>query len=241
MTPDSAALARRRTGPWGTRAWPWVIALLLLAVFGFWKPYFARLPGADLLTHVHVGLTLAWFALLLLQPVLVLRGRRDLHRALGRCGYVLVPAIVVTAVLMARQHVATAPPEAFDFRAMVLFLGLGNAVLFAGFWALAIHHRREPALHARYMLATTLTLLDPVLARVMIFWARPPGVEDLQMVSYGVIGAILLALIVLERRAPRGRGAFPVVLALFALMYVLTRTFAFSPSWQAFARWFAAT
>ena len=236
-----SAIARRRSGPWGTRAWPGIVALLLVAVFGFWKPYFGRFPGADPLTHVHVGLMLAWFALLLLQPLLVLRGRRDLHRTLGKAGYVLVPAIVATAVLMGRQKIATAPPDAFGFAAMVLFLGLGTSALFTVLWGLAMRHRRDPALHARYMVATALTLLDPALARVMIFWARPPGVQDLQMVSYGAISAILIALIVLERKAPRGRGAFPVVLALFVLMYVLCRTFAFSPAWQGFARWLAAT
>jgi hypothetical protein len=233
--------ARRRSGPWGARAWPWIVALLLVAVFGFWKPYFGRLPQAALLTHVHVGLMLAWFALLLSQPVLVLRGRRDLHRSVGKAGHVLVPAIVATAVLMGRQRIAMASQEDFGFQAMVLFLGLGTSALFATLWALALRYRHQPALHARFMLATALTMLDPALARVMIFWARPPGVEDLQMVSYAVIYAILVVLIALERRHARGRGAFPAVLALFVLMHVLTRTFAFSPTWQGFAHWLAAT
>lgn len=239
MQTSTLGRATPRPAPWGSRSWPWVAAILAIGVFGFWKPYFSRLGTADPLAHLHTGLMLAWFALLLVQPVLVRSRRLALHRRLGRVSWVLVPAIVVTMLAFARQRLQAAPEEAFTFQAYVLYLGLTGAGMFATAWALAMWHRREPSLHARYMAGTALVMLDPAIVRVMIFWLPPPGVQNLQWITYGIVYAILGTLMFLERRQPRGRRAFPVLLGMFVVVHVLSLTLARSGAWLAFARWYA--
>ena len=86
----------------------------------------------------------------------------------------------------------------------ILYLGLVASLLFAVIWGLGIRYRRDTALHARFMVATALTLVDPALARIMIFWipAVPPPLY--QWISFGVVYAVLLVLLA---RDPSPRGA----------------------------------
>ena len=53
-------------------------------------------------------------------------------------------------------------------------------------------------------------------------------------------GPWLIGLIVLERRAARGRAVFPAMLGLIVVLQVLTFVVTAQPFWADFARWFAA-
>jgi hypothetical protein len=114
-------------------------------------------------------------------------------------------------------------------------------VLFGVSYALAIYKRHTVALHARFMVCTAFTLIDPVVIRLM-FWmgSRTPS-WNYQWVTFGLTDLVIVALIVLERRSRTGRWVFPMTLAFFVLaqipaLFGLTNT----EPWQAFARWFAA-
>jgi hypothetical protein len=232
-------ISARRPGVWGTGAWPWVVLLLGVAVFGFWKPYFGRLSAAQGLAHLHALAMLTWIGMLVAQPILI-RGRRlAWHRRVGKASYVVVPLMVVAALCLAQLRIREAPPEMLALQQTILYLGLSASVLFVIVWGLGIRHRREPALHARYMVGTALTLVDPSLVRVMIFWV--PGVPPplYQWISYGLVYAILLVLIALDRSSPRGRSAFVVLLGLFAATHASILLVPGTATWQRFALWYA--
>ena len=229
-----------RPALWGVRGWPWILLLLVVAVVGFWKPYFSRLDAAQALAHLHVITMLVWMGMLGAQPLLI-RSRRFLwHRRLGRASYVVVPLVVVSAFALAQLRISQAPAEALGLQQQILFIGLATAMLFAVIWGLAIRHRHEPALHARYMAGTALTLIDPSLVRVMIFWVPSIPPPLYQWITFGIVYAILLVLMALDRRSSRGRSAFPVLLVLFAVLHALNLVVPGTQGWQAFARWFAA-
>ncbi len=59
-----------------------------------------------------------------------------------------------------------------------------------------------------------------------------------QLVSYGVIVAPLVVLMVLERHQRRGRAAFPILLAASTVVYAGWYTLAPSNASLGFARWF---
>ena len=233
--------ATPRPALWGVRGWPWILVLLGVAVLGFWKPYFSRLDAAQALTHVHVVAMLAWAGMLVAQPLLIRHRRLHWHRRIGRGSYVVVPLLVLSAVALARLRIGQAPPQMLAMQQQILFIGLATALLFAVLWGLAIGHRREPALHARYMAGTALAMIDPSLVRVMIFWipSVPPALY--QWVTFGLVYAILLVLIVLDRKSARGRSALFVVLGLFALLHQSNMLVPRTQAWQSFAQWFAAT
>jgi hypothetical protein len=231
--------AARRPGVWGTGAWPWVLLLLGVAVLGFWKPYFGRLGAAQGLAHLHALAMLTWIGMLVAQPMLI-RGRQlAWHRRIGKASYVVVPLLVVSALCLAQLRISEAPPQMLALQQTILYLGLSASVLFVVVWGLGIRYRRDTALHARYMVGTALTLVDPSLVRVMIFWMPDVPPPLYQWITYGLVYAILVLLIALDRKSRRGRSAFVVLLALFAATHASIMLVPGTAAWQRFAMWYA--
>lgn len=218
---------------------PYFAALLVLALVSFWPSYLAQLGAQSAYTHLHAVLATVWMGMLIAQPNLVRRRRLDWHRALGRISYGLVPIIVVSMVLLAHSRIVGIPAERWPVRTYVLYLQVSLIVVFTLCYVLAIVTRRDMAVHARFMICTGFTLIDPILIR-LFFWIHDnPGWND-QWLTFGLTDLGLVVLIVLERNERRGRWVFPVMLPVFVasqLPAVLGWTAA--PSWQAFARWFA--
>jgi hypothetical protein len=175
------------------------------------------------------------------QPMLIRAKRLAWHRLLGAFSYVLAPLIVVSIVLLGHSRIKGLSGEAYAIQTYILYLQVSLTVLFGLSYALAIYKRRTAALHARFMVCTAFTLIDPVVIRLM-FWmgSRTPS-WNYQWVTFGLTDLVIVALIVLERRSRAGRRVFPVMLAVFVLaqipaLFGLTNT----ALWQAFASWFAA-
>lgn len=206
--------------------------LLVAALAGFWKPYLSRLAEVPLkLTHLHAALVGAWCLLLVVQPALVASGRRPLHRALGRSAWLLAPAIVVGSVLLAVQMTRPAAGAAIEpFRFGLFPLQLATAAIFGGCAAMALLHRRDAARHARWMVASGLTFIDPVFARVFGFFSEGwPW-----LMEYGstlVADAAALLLVAVDRR---GRAIFASLLAALLVMQLLWLAL---PSWEPWRRW----
>ena len=231
-------LPARRPGVWGLGAWPWILLLLAVSVLGFWTPYFSRLTAAQGLAHVHALMMLAWIGMLVAQPMLIRARRLAWHRRVGKASYVVVPLMIISALLLAQLRMRTVPPQMLPVQQFILYLGVSASLLFVVIWGLGIRYRRDTALHARFMVATALTLVDPSLARVMIFWvpAVPPPLY--QWISFGVVYAVLVLLIALDP-LPRGRKAFMGVLGLFIAMHASIMLVPGTAAWQRFATWYA--
>jgi hypothetical protein len=224
-----------------TQSGPYFAGLLLLAVVAYWPTYFSRILSADHYTHFHASLAALWILMLAAQPTLIRMKRLALHRLLGAFSYVLAPLIVVSIMLLAHSRIKGLSGEAYAIQTYILYLQVSLTVLFGVSYALAIYKRHTVALHARFMVCTAFTLIDPVVIRLM-FWmgSRTPS-WNYQWVTFGLTDLVIVALIVLERRSRTGRWVFPMTLAFFVLaqipaLFGLTNT----EPWQAFARWFAA-
>ncbi|MBL8522143.1 MAG: hypothetical protein JNN20_00495 [Betaproteobacteria bacterium] len=216
-----------------------VAVLLLLSFVAFWVPYFSQLSVASRYVHFHVATMLVWMCLLIVQPLLMRAGRRDVHRAIGKTTWLLMPLVLVSSVLLA--HFRISQPGAIDQPGMlqVLILQMFSPLLLAGFYAAALMRRREPAVHARWMLATALPLIDPVIARVLAFHL-PKWADAGDWLGPLIAMATLAIIIVAERQSSRGRHVFPIVFALVLLQLVLFYTLGTSAVWRTFAQWFAA-
>jgi len=235
MAVSSNAGAMRRPGLWGTGSAVWIWALLALAVVGFWPSYVRRFGEADAVTHLHAALMLSWFGMLFAQPWLVRTRRMALHRQIGKFSYALVPMIVITCLWLSRIRMSEATPQSFGMQTVILYLGIAASAILLLSWSLAIVHRRDSALHARYMVGTALVLIDPALARLLI--ATMPSLGPLvAWVSYGVLFGIL-GVLIWRDRGRHGQRAFVVLTAVFALNFVLINVMPRSAAWQDFARW----
>jgi hypothetical protein len=219
------------------RSAPFFGALLLLAVPAFWPSYIVpKQYEADWHVHVHGLALFLWAVMLIVQPWLVGSGRLRIHRQVGKASYVIAPTIVVSTVLLAHYRMAhDHPPDQLYF----LYLQLWLTVVFAKAYVQAIRYRRSSGIHARYMVCTGLTMVDPIVARLLynVGGIEPPW---MQIVTFLLVDAILLALWWRDRRAGKGVRVFPAMLGLFVAFEIPTFFLPMTPAWEAFGRWFGS-
>ena len=216
------------------------LALLAACVAAFWPRYLSKAPWTiDAYTHVHAFAMVAWLVLLTVQPFLIRWRRRAAHRALGLLSYALAPAVLVSSVLLAHLRFRSMSPLVFLAEAHNLYLPLSTAVLFAIAWAGGIAYRKVPVLHAGFMVCTALTMIDPILARILGFYLPPlPHELYYQAITYGLGDLILLGLILGRGDDLTSRWALKTMLKVFVVAHVLWFTAAQSAAWIPVARWF---
>lgn len=221
-------------------AGPWFAGLLLLALITFWPSYLS-LPrsASSTYTHFHALTATLWMLLLISQPILVRGGRMRLHRTLGKVAWVLGPVFIVAALLLAHSRIVGIDGERYAIQTYVLWLQISLTSVFALCWALAMTWRRQMAVHARFMVGTALTLIDPIVIR-SLNWIDNAPAFNYQWLTFGLTDLVLIALIAIERKAPTGRWVFPFLLVVFVLsqipaLFGWTR----QPWWQAFSAWYA--
>ncbi len=231
------------------RSAPFLAGLFVLALIAFWPTYLAS-PGdsSSGYTHLHAVTAALWMMVLIAQPFAVLTGRMRLHRALGRSTFVLAPLVVVSMILLAHHNISRVEEGLFNVQTYVLYLQLSLAFVFAVCYALAILNRRDTPVHSRFMVGTALTLIDPIVIRLM-FWIAPTATWNYQWFTFALADLVLVVLILIERRETRARWVFPALLALFVLSQAPAllgpagdpyRGLPAVAGWQQFARWFAS-
>lgn len=168
-------------------------ALLLLSPLAFWPMYFSKdWSGIDRYTHTHALFGALWLVVLLVQPLLMLRGRRIAHRMIGRASLFVAFGFVVSGALLAHFRLGRMPEDVFASEGALAYLPLAVAALFAVACILGFRWRRSAAVHARFMVTTALLLLDPLLARIMYFYLPPmPSTALYQGVTFAMIAAAL--------------------------------------------------
>lgn len=209
------------------------------AIAAFWPSYVTRLTDVGLPVHAHAVAMTAWIVLLVAQAWLMRSGRRAAHRALGRVSYVLAPLTVLATLALARHMLRHAKTPLTDETLYFLYLQLSLIAVFALCWTQAIRHRRTPHLHAAWMIGTALALVDPIGARILFhaFGTQPPL---MQIATFALVDALLVALLLRERRRAPPVRAYPALLAIFVATQLPTFFLYRTPGWRAFAEAFAA-
>jgi hypothetical protein len=222
-----------------------MLVFLAFAVLAFWPSYFSRLfEQPHYLFHAHgIALTL-WCVLLVVQPQLLRTGRRGMHRVLGKASYVVAPALVVITVLFIHYRVGgggTAVTQVSLGALFSLALMLNALVAFSVLYGLAIYHRRNWQVHARYMVSTVFPLFTPVTDRLIgahfpeliAYLPRINGSPILPTAGFALADLILVVLCVWDWRANKRVNVFPVVLAVLLAYHASVLTLPFVPAWHA--------
>lgn len=218
------------------------VLIPLFAVWGFWTTYFTRPPETMVAwDHLHGIGMFAWCAMLIAQSFLIRTNRRTVHRAVGKFSYLLAPYIVITTVALANYKINERGLS--ELGLYVLNLQIFILVQFVVSYSLAIRNRKKPDVHARFMICTALTLLDPIFARVLLvnfmqFEMIVTGVA--QMYTYGLIDVILISLVVWDWKSQQRKDVFLPMLVFFVLTQLPTFFVLQSSAWEAFAGWFMA-
>jgi hypothetical protein len=216
------------------------LALLALAVLGFWPPYLSKLPGDfDAYTHLHAVLGTAWLLLVATQATLMHRRKLAGHRLLGKASFALAPAFVISGILLAHHRFSQMSDARFVQEGFTLYLPAVMIVLFGVSFVLAMIHRHNYPLHWRFMTVTLLTLIDPVVGRLMFFYLPSlPALWMYQAITFSLIVAITWPLLRSLPAAAPNRGTFRAYFAASTAALALWFIIPFSAHWLAFASWF---
>jgi hypothetical protein len=181
---------------------------------------------------VHGITATLWVVALALQSWLMSRGLVRWHRRVAWVALLLLlPVLVVSALRMV--VVMFANPEMPPFLPPLLaFIDLPSVIFLVVLVTLALVHRRTPAAHKRFMAATVLLGFPPALTRLYARLGAPQ--VDFMMALHGsfvTVEVILVALIVADRRSGERRLAYPLTLGFFAVIHALLHPVGASAAW----------
>lgn len=215
------------------------LGFLVLVFIGFWPSYFSKFfdGTADFnqYFHFHAITAVLWVSMLIIQPILIRSKKYELHKAVGKFSYLLVPILFISVALLANNRI---DPE-LEFVGPEVWVPFKDLIIFSLGFGIAIKFKRFMPVHARGMIVAGMALIEPVMARVMFNVLDIQGVTG-YLLAISVDYIILVVLIILERKEKNGRWVFPLALATFLFIHIIV-IFRISPGfWESFSRWFVS-
>ena len=190
LRPMTATVSRVASRPINfSRSAPYFGGLLLVALIAFWPTYLSRPFTADTHTHLHALTATLWMLMLVAQP----SGHTDETSDAASTAW--THFLRVGAPRPHEHGIARPQQDAWPERRPERWdLQLSLTALFASFLCARILTRRTVALHARFMVCTALTLIDPVLVRMMLLGESEPDM-DISMVTFAVTDLMFVVFI----------------------------------------------
>jgi hypothetical protein len=230
-------------------------AFVAVALWGFWASYYSNPLSLATridpwMVHVHALIMSLWCLMVVAQSVLIRTNRRELHRTVGKSSYVLAPVIIILGVIVVHDSLGTDESSIVD--GMISDIGavrvavflVGQAVLFAVLYGLAILYRKHSAMHARFMLCTVFPLMPPAIDRITpqyfpwLIDYLPKISKSGTLVTYGITDVLLLSLAVWDWKSRPRRKVFLALLPITAVYQVFSLSAGKIPLWRTFCAWF---
>lgn len=177
--------------------------------------------------HVHGVIFMGWVALFLAQSFTIATGRRAMHIALGKLGYVWIPLMTAAGITI-MTVVARRNGGPFFF-AINEFL-ISNVMLLLAFavtalWAL--RRRRHQGWHRRLLLASMAVLTGPGLGRLL---PMPLLIPNAWTISFAAsLVWIVIAMGYDLRRRGRVHPAYWWGMGIYVGTFIASMLLAFSP------------
>ena len=203
-------------------------------------------PPFPAILHVHAVTMGLWLLLLLTQTTLMATGRRGIHMQLGVAGMILMPAIVLTGVILvptiydqiysqfrsAPSEVAREMAPFVDYIGNVALLQFSAAIAFPVLVILALRARRKhPDLHKRLMiLATTIPMPAAIDRMTWLPHSFPEGAMSVSLYPQLLIAPMFLWDLYRLRRI---HAAYLIYLAVFLPLAVIKEILWGSDWWLA--------
>lgn len=175
----------------------WMLAPFIIVMAGFYFSYWRSFTEAPFYQHLHGLTATAWYILLIVQPYLYQKDNLHLHRTVGLIGVFLAGGVVFSALQIVPNNIGSENLQpvlqyGLTFFDIVVVIGFSFAVI------MAVLHRKDTAIHARYMISTAFWALIPALSRLIYFplfmvYGFPPPMSFVQVIYI----CVLLTLIVL--------------------------------------------
>ena len=219
----------------------YLLAFFPLVGLAFWPGYFSQLRTASWEFHAHGVTASLWLILLAAQSWTIHHGHRRTHRTLGTASLVLFPLFLAGGVGifigMARRFVDGSPFHAM-YAPNLAWLDVISVGGMAYFFCEALRQRRKVHPHSRYLLATVIFLLPPILGRLTLYVPAfsVSGPQDFSKLHIAFqIANLLTAAIAFAFAVHSGKHGRPFVLAgvLALLAAFLFQTVGEMAAWEA--------
>lgn len=215
----------------------WFLFLLIpFIAIGFWPGYWSKLFGDvnfGSVIHIHNWLMMAWVAMSIAQPLLILKKKIQWHRILGKTSYVLMPLVLISGYFLIQERylrrltgmservasgeIQMTSEQIYSSAAASLDLGLVYSLLLAGLYALAIIYRKRILYHATFMFGAILTALGPSVDRIIFQFYSPEGEVMNYVASYATLTFTILLLGALAWYQKRkGNSSIPALVTMGA-------------------------
>jgi hypothetical protein len=216
-----------------------MVLLFIVLQIGFHPTYIQYFPAFKKFTwlhHVHGALMASWVILLVVQPVLIHKGRYAAHRAIGKLSYITAPLMIVSMFLVLRltyhNHVLTSSPEQEMSNQAPIIMQLISFIIL---YALAIFYRKQTYYHMRFMIGTALLMIIPTVGRIFFEYFAAEVWYDL----YLSVGLSFILLINDIRKKQDGKPYAIVTGVLLSILLVYHARY--SDAWQAVGQFIVNT
>lgn len=146
------------------------ILVTAISLLGFYKTYIAYFPNFnnfETVIHIHFIAFILWFALIIVQPILIKKKKYSIHRAIGKLSYFLVPILIITILILVKEktqrELLTSPNNAY----ISAFIGLLDAVSLSTYYVIAMVNKRRIRWHVAFIIGASLVILNPGMSRLI--------------------------------------------------------------------------
>ncbi|MCO7223017.1 hypothetical protein [Pleionea sp. CnH1-48] len=157
---------KKRNSVFYHKPYRWIALFSIIIILGFLPSYAVSFYQLSNTHHWHGGLSLLWLILLTLQPLLIEKGSRKLHRILGWFGAGLALLLVVSTSILFIDTVQKNAAKGGVFQ-MVYWVDIFLLPLFIVLVTIGLVKRKQPDQHKRFMFLSVLVLLPPGLGRLI--------------------------------------------------------------------------
>jgi hypothetical protein len=142
---------------------------MVITLAGFFNSYIKFLPDTDkfpLIIHIHFAAFFCWLTMIVIQPILIRKGKYELHRKIGKLSYWIAPVLVITILMLVYRQTKREMGIAENNAAVTAFIGLLDAISFSVYYSIAMINQRNVRWHVAFLIAATLIILNPGMSRV---------------------------------------------------------------------------
>ena len=208
----------------------------LVSFAGFFNSYLRLLSNANmfpLVIHIHFIAFVFWFALLIVQPVLIRRKSYSLHKRLGRSSYFLAPVLVMTILVLISQKFQRELPVSEKNASITLLVGLLDVVSFSICYIIAILNKRNVRWHVAFMIGATLIILNPGMSRLLNQIQAGLGLPISVILPF-IIPTSIMIIEKIKYKRPVRKSPFLLFLVLWSIEIILFITLPDTSFWKYF-------
>jgi hypothetical protein len=222
------------------RGYIFFFLFFVFVLWAFWSSYYSIIMQDMPVSIRFHGTTMTLWCLMLIGQAMLIRWKQfTAHRWIGRLSYFLVPFILFSGAHLSHITISQAQPGTFPYYYMAALM-FNALIAFAILYGLAMWHRKNAGLHARYMVCTIFPLISPVTDRLIYKYfptliEYAPVIQGMPVVpalGYVLADLVVIVLLIWDYTRHRRWKAFTTVLIVLLLYHVSVLTFHDSPIWQ---------